>query len=227
MFLESEKRMKIVFASNNPHKIKELSAILKSELPNREIELLSPADVGIVDEIEENGVTFEENALIKAKACAQKGYISIADDSGLEVDALGGQPGVYSARFAGRHGDDEANNEKLLHMLKGTPKGQRTARYVCVMACVIPGGKALTAKGIVNGAIIEQPRGSGGFGYDPAFCRRGRYKNLGANSNSTKKPDFASGQSDPFISGNAERLFGVNIYDHKTKSLSQRACHEY
>lgn len=176
MFLESEKRMKIVFASNNPHKIKELSAILKSELPNREIELLSPADVGIVDEIEENGVTFEENALIKAKACAQKGYISIADDSGLEVDALGGQPGVYSARFAGRHGDDEANNEKLLHMLKGTPKGQRTARYVCVMACVIPGGKALTAKGIVNGAITEQPRGSGGFGYDPLFAAEGDTK---------------------------------------------------
>lgn len=159
--------MKIVLASRNRHKIAELETMLRGYLP--EVELLSLDEVGITEEIEENGSTFEENALIKAKAAAKSGYIGIGDDSGLTVEALGGAPGIYSARYAGGHGDDEANRKLLLHNLAGVT--DRRAAFVCAIACVFPDGREpIVATGRCDGKILYQEEGSGGFGYDSLFC---------------------------------------------------------
>ena len=161
--------MKFVLASSNKGKIPEIQHLLRLYLGDS-IEVLSLADVGLDgDEIEETGTSFEENAIIKAEFAARSGYVGIADDSGLVVPSLGGAPGVYSARYAGMHGDDEANNVKLLQEMKGI--ADRTAAYVCCMACVFPGGflKPVTEHGFVEGEILFEPRGNGGFGYDPLF----------------------------------------------------------
>ena len=159
--------MKIVLASRNRHKIAELETMLRGYLP--EVELLSLDEVGITDEIEENGSTFEENALIKAKAAAKSGYIGVGDDSGLTVEALGGAPGIYSARYAGGHGDDEANRQLLLHNLAGI--ADRRAAFVCAIACVFPDGREpIVVTGRCDGKILYQEEGSGGFGYDSLFC---------------------------------------------------------
>ena len=160
--------MKIVLASRNKKKKAELQTLLSQYIDG--IEILSLDDVGIYGEIEENGTTFEENALIKARTAASSGYIGVGDDSGLEVDALGGAPGVYSARYAGGHGDDEANNDFLLKNLEG--ESNRSARFVCCIACVFPesmGIEPITVRGNVEGEILEYRRGEGGFGYDPLF----------------------------------------------------------
>ncbi len=164
--------MKIVLASRNAKKIKEMREILGSLFPDMEV--LSLDDVGIHGDIEENGTTFEENALIKARVAASSGYIGVADDSGLAVDALGGAPGVYSARFAainnyaGGH-DDEANNQLLLEKLANTPDSERNGGYVCAIACVFPDGRSFTVRGEVRGKILRAYQGNGGFGYDPLF----------------------------------------------------------
>lgn len=159
--------MKIVLASRNRHKIAELETMLREYLP--EVELLSLDEVGITEEIEENGSTFEENALIKAKAAAKSGYIGIGDDSGLTVEALGGAPGIYSARYAGGHGNDEANRKLLLHNLAGVT--DRRAAFVCAIACVFPdGGEPIVVTGRCDGKILYREEGNGGFGYDSLFC---------------------------------------------------------
>lgn len=158
--------MKIVLASRNKKKIAELQTLLGEYIEG--IEILSLDDVGILGEIEENGNSFSENALIKARAAAESGYIGIGDDSGLEVDALGGAPGIYSARYAGGHGDDEANNQLLLKNLED--KTDRSARFVCALACVYPDGREdICVIGKAEGEIISEYRGAGGFGYDPLF----------------------------------------------------------
>ena len=159
--------MKIVVASNNSHKIAEIEAFLRKYRPSAE--LMSLSDIGFTDEIVEDGKTFEENALIKAHAVSKFGYISIADDSGLMVDALDGAPGIYSARFAGEPCDDAKNNEKLLHELDGLAREKRGAKFVSVIACVLPSGKEIVARGECRGEILTEYRGSGGFGYDPLF----------------------------------------------------------
>jgi len=124
-------------------------------------------------DVEETGTTFEENALLKARAgCEVSGLPSLADDSGLCVDALDGAPGIYSARFsgeAGEHGGDEANNQKLMELLKDTPDEERGAHYVCAVAAVFPDGRELVTRGEVYGTIGREERGTGGFGYDPLF----------------------------------------------------------
>ncbi|MBO5682954.1 MAG: RdgB/HAM1 family non-canonical purine NTP pyrophosphatase [Clostridia bacterium] len=158
--------MKIVLASRNKKKIKELQALLGEYIEG--IEILSLDDVGIYTEIEENGESFEENALIKASAAATSGYIGVGDDSGLAVDALGGAPGIYSARYSGEHGDDAANNELLLRNLEGVE--QRSARFVSAIACVFPdGSEPICVRGTAEGEILKDYRGQGGFGYDPLF----------------------------------------------------------
>ena len=160
--------MKIVLASRNKKKKAELQALLSKYI--EEIEILSLDDVGIFDDIVEDGETFEDNALIKATAAAASGYIGVGDDSGLVVNALDGAPGVYSARYAGDHGNDEANNALLLKNLEG--KTDRSARFVCCIACVFPkemNFKPFYVKGFVEGEIIDERRGDGGFGYDPIF----------------------------------------------------------
>lgn len=158
--------MKIVLASKNAHKIKELQALLSKNIEG--IEILSLDDVGITDDIEENGSTYEENALIKARAAASSGYIGVGDDSGLSVRALGGAPGVFSARYAGVHGDNEANNAFLLKNLEG--ESDRFAEFVCTIACVFPDGREpIVVEGRTAGVIIDKAQGSEGFGYDPLF----------------------------------------------------------
>ncbi len=154
-----------VLASNNKKKIAELEAILSSKLPN--VKILSLADIGYTEEIIEDGKTFEENAKIKASVPARLGYIGIADDSGLCVDALNGEPGIYSARYSG--GGDDENINKILEKLKDIPYEKRTAKFVCTMCCVFPRGESFCVKGEVQGIITEQRSGDGGFGYDPVF----------------------------------------------------------
>lgn len=159
--------MNLFIATKNESKKKELERIL---LP-LSINVLCEKDLDKpLPEVEENGTTFEENALIKARsACSQTGYVCVADDSGLCVDAIGGQPGIYSARFAGEPTDNEKNNDKLLDMLKDVPKEKRSAKFVCAVACVYPDGKEFTVRGECNGEIAFERQGSGGFGYDPLF----------------------------------------------------------
>ena len=149
--------------------LKEFDAIL-GHLYN----IVSMRDAGIDADIEEDGTTFEDNALIKAKYVMDvTGSAAIADDSGLEVDALGGAPGVYSARYCGRHGDDEANNDLLLENLKDVP-APRTGRYVAAIALVRPGKEPIVRRGTCDGEILFERRGQGGFGYDPLFqCETG------------------------------------------------------
>ena len=162
--------MELILASRNKKKIREVEAILATHFPG--IRILSLDDIGFEGDIEEDGTTFEENALIKARtamAAADNRIAAIADDSGLAVDALNGDPGVYSARYAGGHGDDAANNALLLKNLAHLPVEQRTARFVCCIALVYPDGREMTVRGETEGLIIDDARGDGGFGYDPYF----------------------------------------------------------
>ena len=161
--------MKIVFASGNEHKVREVRDILRTCPATAELEVLSLKDIGFDQDIEENGKTFAENALIKARAVASFGYVCIADDSGLEVDALDGAPGIYSARYTGVHGTDEDNNALLLKNLENVPDEKRTAHYTCAIACVCPDGEEFTVMGYCEGVIIRDAKGEGGFGYDPYF----------------------------------------------------------
>ena len=155
----------IVIASNNAHKIQEISHMLEDRL-----NVISMAEAGFTDEIDENGETFEENAAIKARAVAKAtGYCALGDDSGLSVDALDGAPGVHSARYCGRHGDDKANNDLLIANMADIPAEDRTAEFVCAMALSLPNGDVTTVRGACPGVITFTPRGEGGFGYDPYF----------------------------------------------------------
>ena len=163
--------MKICAATGNAGKLRELRRILEAQGH----EVVSQKELGITIEPDETGTTFEANALIKAETiCRASGLPTIADDSGLCVDALGGAPGVYSARYCGRHGDDEANNDLLLQKLEGVPMEQRTAYYVCAICCVFPDGEELTVRGECHGHIGFERDGNAGFGYDPLFLVEGR-----------------------------------------------------
>ncbi len=162
--------MEVLFATSNLHKVHEVVAILSS----RGITVRSLADVARApEEPEEDGLTFEDNARLKARYYARElGMTCVAEDSGIEVDALGGAPGVYSARYAGAAGTrddrDRANNEKLLRALAQVPAGQRQARFVCVASLADPSGVILAeARGTFEGVIATEPRGDNGFGYDP------------------------------------------------------------
>ena len=156
---------KIVLASRNKKKIHELRNLLTEALGDN-IEVLSLDDIGFYGEIEENGTTFEENASAKASVPAKYGYIGVADDSGICVEALNWEPGIYSARYSG--GDDEDNNDLILKKLEG--ERNRTAKYVCAVACVFPDhSKDFTVKGECYGKILYERQGDKGFGYDPLF----------------------------------------------------------
>lgn len=161
----------IIMASRNAHKIKEIEAITEKYGLN----VISRDEAGLPkDEVEETGTTFEENSYIKAKAIWEICHkTTIADDSGLEVDYLDGEPGVYSARFAGEDCDDERNNEKLLMLLDGVPYHERRARFVSVITMIFQDGETLVARGECHGHILDEPLGKGGFGYDPLFVPDG------------------------------------------------------
>jgi XTP/dITP diphosphohydrolase len=159
--------MDVVLATKNAGKIREMSRILGQLEPG--IRVLGLSDFPGIEPDEETGDTFEENAGIKARSiCRQTGLTTIADDSGLEVAALNGRPGVHSARFS-PEGTDKANNEKLLHELQGVPDEKRAAAFVCVMVACTPSGKEIAARGRWAGQIGQIPVGENGFGYDPLF----------------------------------------------------------
>ncbi len=164
--------MDFILATNNMKKLAEMQRIL-SPLG---INVVTAKMLGItLEEVEEDGDTFEANAKIKAlAACRETGMPAIADDSGLCVDYLDGAPGIFSARFAGDHGNDELNNDLLLEKLSGVPLEKRTAHYVCAICCVFPDGKEITVRGECNGVIGFQRDGNEGFGYDPLFLVDGR-----------------------------------------------------
>ena len=157
---------KLIFATGNEGKMKEIREILGR--PG--LTILSQREAGIVSDAEENGTTFEANALIKARAvAAQTDALVLADDSGLEIDYLNGEPGVYSARYMGEDTPYAIKNQKILDLLAGVPEDKRTARFVCVIAAVLPDGREFTTKGTIEGIIGYESRGEGGFGYDPIF----------------------------------------------------------
>lgn len=156
----------LLVATHNRGKLREYRELLR-DLP---VQLTFLDEVGIADDVPETGQSFEENAVLKARAYAQKsGLLTLADDSGLEVDALGGRPGVHSARYAGPTATDADRIRKLLSELQGVPPEQRTARFRCVIAVATPDGEVITAEGTVEGVIATEPRGTHGFGYDPIF----------------------------------------------------------
>ncbi|HVS12122.1 MAG TPA: non-canonical purine NTP pyrophosphatase [Planctomycetota bacterium] len=159
--------MRLLLASNNAKKRREL----ETSLAGLGIEVVTPIEVGPLPPVDEDQPSFAGNAAKKAASAAlASGLWTLADDSGLEVDALDGEPGVRSARFAGRHGDDAANNALLLERLAGLPPERRGARFVCALALARPDGSlALEVEGTTRGRILDAPRGSGGFGYDPLF----------------------------------------------------------
>ena len=164
--------MKFIMATNNAHKVVELSRILKP----LGIDVVSAKEAGIVlDEVEETGTTFAENAFLKANAAFKKtGIASVADDSGLSVDALSGRPGVYSARYAGENATDADRYNKLLDEMKDIPDEKRSAHFTCAICCILPDGHKIEVEGVCNGKIAFEPQGDGGFGYDPVFICNGK-----------------------------------------------------
>ena len=166
----------LVIATRNKGKIAEIARILSFDSG---IQIRSVSEFDLAD-IEETGTTFEENAALKALTVARAtGFAALADDSGLEVDALNGAPGIFSARFAGSHGDDQANNEKLLAELASVAPNKRSARFVAVIAVAKPDGSTIMERGELLGEIALSLRGENGFGYDPLFLPQGSAKTLG------------------------------------------------
>ena len=163
----SDDRPRVVVATGNAKKLAEIRAILATA--DLDVELVSMRDLDIPEPVED-GDTFEANALIKARACVEAtGLTAIADDSGLEVDALSGDPGVWSARYAGEPADDARNNAKLIAALADVPERRRTARFVCAAVVVAPDGREVVVRGTMEGRIVDEPKGENGFGYDPHF----------------------------------------------------------
>ena len=161
--------MKILLATRNVKKLVELQRILAG------VSLVGLDDVPTYEEVPESGLTFADNALIKAReGAARTGLPTVADDSGLAVDVLNGMPGVFSARWAGRHGDDRANLELVLAQIADLPDGVRGAAFVCAAALALPDGREWTVHGEMRGRLVRSPRGTGGFGYDPIFVADGR-----------------------------------------------------
>lgn len=155
---------KIILASNNQNKVAEVKEILK----DNNVEIVSLKEAGIDVDVEENGTTFEENALIKARAvCKMTGSVTMADDSGLEVDYLDKQPGVYSARFMGHDTSYDIKNKAIIDKLEGVEGDARSARFVAAIAVVFPDGKEIVTRGTMEGLIAREPAGDNGFGYDP------------------------------------------------------------
>lgn len=156
-----------IIATGNPNKLREIREILKEF----NLKIISLKDLALENlKIIEDGNSFEENALIKARRVMEEtGYMTIADDSGLEVEYLNWKPGIHSARFAGERATDAKNNEKLLKLLKNVPPEKRGARFVCVIAVIMPNGESFTVRGDLYGSIAYEPKGNKGFGYDPIF----------------------------------------------------------
>lgn len=198
-------KLEMVLATRNAGKAAELQALLRARY-GAKITLLTLSEIGFKGDIEETGQTFAENALLKARAAAAaSGKIGLGDDSGLVVPALGGAPGIYSARYAGEHGNDEKNNAMLLQNLSG--KTDRRAFFECVLACALPNGENFTVSGRCEGIILESPRGRNGFGYDPLFYVPGLGKTLAEMSGEEKNAISHRGAAvRQFVAAFARRL---------------------
>lgn len=164
---------RLVLATHNQGKLRELRELLRGQVPGLDVDtqVVDAAAAGAPDVVED-GVTFAENSLLKARAVAEAtGLVAIADDSGLAVDVLGGAPGIFSARWSGRHGDDAANLQLLLDQLSDVPDSHRGAAFICAAALAVPGGdgsaREVVEYGQLEGTLLREPRGEGGFGYDP------------------------------------------------------------
>jgi XTP/dITP diphosphohydrolase len=166
---------RLAFATHNPHKASEVRAILADSLPGFKPEhLITSGEIGAPEPVED-GVSFEENALIKARSLAENtGLLALADDSGIAVDIMGGAPGIFSARWAGHHGDDQANLNLLLGQLASVRPEHRGAAFVCAAAAVHPDGREVVKVARLQGTIVAFPRGENGFGYDPIFQADGK-----------------------------------------------------
>lgn len=163
-------KTKIIFATGNEGKLNEIREIMGDFLENYNIDLISLKDAGIHADIVENGSTFEENAVIKAKEISKlSDCMVLADDSGLEIDYMNGAPGIYSARFLGEDTSYDVKNNYILDKLADAKDGERGARFVCVIACAFPDGNIITERGIVEGSIAYKLTGENGFGFDPIF----------------------------------------------------------
>ena len=163
---------RLVLATHNQGKLRELRELLRGQVPGLDVDTqVVDAAVAGAPDVVESGVTFAENSLLKARAVAEAtGLVAIADDSGLAVDVLGGAPGIFSARWSGRHGDDAANLQLLLAQLSDVPDGHRGAAFICAAALAVPnggGGREVVEYGQLEGTLLREPRGEGGFGYDP------------------------------------------------------------
>ncbi|ASW53850.1 RdgB/HAM1 family non-canonical purine NTP pyrophosphatase [Plantactinospora sp. KBS50] len=166
---------RLLLATANAKKLVELQRVLDGQLGSGRIELVSLAEFPDYADVPETGLTFGENALIKAReGCRRTGLPTVADDSGLAVDALNGMPGVFSARWSGRHGDDQANLELVLAQLADVPDEHLGAAFVCAATLVLPGGREHLVDGRQQGRLIRSPRGTNGFGYDPIFVGEGQ-----------------------------------------------------
>ena len=191
--------MRFIIATNNSKKLVELERILAP----LGIDAVSPKEAGIsLNDVEENGATFLENSFIKAEAaCSKTGLPAIADDSGICVDALGGEPGIYSARFGGEGADDNDKNNLILERLKNTEDKDRTAHYTCAITCVFPDGNKIQVEGKCFGKIAYAADGDGGFGYDPIFL----YNGISFGNFSAEEKDKVSHR------GNALRMFKAEL----------------
>lgn len=189
-------RVRLVLATRNPGKVAELRRILAAEPELRDLSLIGLDSLPQIGEIAETGTTFAENALLKARTVADRtGWPAVADDSGLTVEALNGMPGVLSARWAGRHGDDEANLTLLLAQLAEVPGRRRGAAFVCAAAAVVPGVGEEVVEGRLAGTVLRERRGSGGFGYDPIFLPRGEARTTAELSAADKDAISHRGQA--------------------------------
>lgn len=163
---------KLLLATRNPGKVREMQRLFVEAGLN--VEIVGLTSFPDLRDVEETGSSFIENALLKARYAAhESGIAAVADDSGLCVDALNGMPGIYSARWAGEHGNDRANLDLVLSQISHVPLERRTAHFACAVALVYPDGREVVVEGRMDGRVIDQPRGSGGFGYDPIFCADG------------------------------------------------------
>ena len=196
--------MLICAATGNSGKLKELRRILEAQGH----QVKSQKELGITLDPEETGTTFEQNAVIKAQAiCQASGLPTVADDSGLSVDALNGEPGVYSARYCGRHGDDEANNDKLLQAMADVPQGSRAAHFTSAVCLMLPTGQKIVFMGECPGRIGFERQGTNGFGYDPLFI-----------------PDFVGGADGLSRSPNAQGLTYAQLEDWQKDAISHRGA---
>ncbi len=201
--------MKLVLATRNHGKIAEFRRILE-ELHPRSIELVGLEHFPNLQDVEETGETFFENALLKARTvCQETGLPTIADDSGLCIDALGGAPGVFSARWSGFHGNDQANIDKVLAQLEAVSGDERGAHFTCVTAFVMPDEREASAEGILSGKILRQPIGNNGFGYDPIFLPDGSELSLAQLDASLKDLISHRGQSLRVIAPRVAVLLGA------------------